>query len=128
MPLTVVSTHNPLLIQSYDVAIFIIDHVLFAPANFLSRIACLVDDISCICWVPDGEHLASAGGEDRYIRLWRNTAGMRERIKEINEKIGTASSEPLKVRLIFYMHMYLCGLTTFYYLQERLNETLNKLQ
>ena len=66
-----------------------------------------LDDITCIRWTPDGQHLASAGGEDHYIRLWHNTAGMREQIKEIKGKIGTATSEPLKVGLIFLVHLLL---------------------
>ena len=57
----------------------------------------LLDVISQLIWEPNGHYLVSAGGEDRYIRLWHNVPGMREQIKDNEEKLRKASSEPLKV-------------------------------
>lgn len=72
--------------------------LLGAPRHFIFDI----DEITAICWEPNGMCLASAGGEDKYIRLWHNTAGMAEQVKLMEEKLLTATSEPLKVCITYY--------------------------
>lgn len=53
--------------------------------------------ITDLCWDPSSLYLVSAGGEDRHVRVWHNTAGMKELLVELETKIPKTSSEPLKV-------------------------------
>ena len=53
--------------------------------------------ISDLCWEPSSLYLASAGGEDRHVRLWHNVPGMKQLIIDLEAKLPKASSEPLKV-------------------------------
>lgn len=48
----------------------------------------------------------SAGGIDRYIRLWHNVPGMREQVQDLKEKWLQATSEPLKVTMNEYIIIY----------------------
>jgi len=57
------------------------------------------DTISDLCWEPSSLYLASAGGSDRHIRLWHNTPGQKELIRDLEAKIPKATSEPFKRRL-----------------------------
>ena len=53
--------------------------------------------VTALCWDPSSLYLVSAGGEDRHVRVWHNTGGMRELVTELEAKFPKTTSEPLKV-------------------------------
>ena len=55
------------------------------------------DNVSALCWDPSSLYLVSAGGEDRYIRVWHNHPGRRELIRDLKTELPKAASEALKV-------------------------------
>ena len=57
----------------------------------------LSEYVSALCWEPSGEYLVSAGGEDRYIRVWHNRPGLMEQVKVMERRLSSSTSEPLKV-------------------------------
>ena len=60
--------------------------------------ACVcADAVAGLCWSPSSLLLASAGGEDRHVRLWHNSPGLKQQASELREKIPRASSDALKV-------------------------------
>lgn len=71
---------------------FACDHLLFRSP----------DEITSLSWEPSSLHLASAGGADRHIRLWRNAPGQKELVRELEARIPKATSEPLKAGLHVY--------------------------
>lgn len=56
--------------------------------------------ISALVWDPSSRYLVSAGGEDKHIRVWHNTPGMKQLLIELEAKLPKASSEPLKRRIV----------------------------
>jgi WD40 repeat protein len=57
-------------------------------------------DVSDLLYEPGGRYLVSAGGHDRFIRLWNNVPGMREQVKDLNKRLGKATGEAMKGRLV----------------------------
>lgn len=55
--------------------------------------------ITSLAWEPASIYFASAGGLDRYIRLWNNVAGQKILLDELKDKLPKATSEALKVIL-----------------------------
>ena len=55
-----------------------------------------IADVMSLCWAPSSEYLYSCG-RDRHIRVWHNTPGLSELVRELKSKLPKASSEPLKV-------------------------------
>ncbi len=64
----------------------------------------IIEPITSILWDPSSLYLVSAGGDDRYVRVWNNVHGMKEQIKNDEEEMRSAKSEALKV-LIYIMTM-----------------------
>ena len=55
------------------------------------------DTVSSLCWDSSSLYLASAGGEDRHVRVWHNHPGQRQLIQEMKAKLPKATSDALKV-------------------------------
>ena len=50
----------------------------------------------------------SAGGEDRYIRVWHNAPGMKELLVDLEGKLPKATSEPQKVMIFVLWYLLKC--------------------
>ena len=46
---------------------------------------------------PSGQYIVSSGGSDKFIRLWHNTPGMKEQLRDLKLQIASTSSEAMKV-------------------------------
>ncbi|XP_028396746.1 transducin beta-like protein 2 isoform X4 [Dendronephthya gigantea] len=57
------------------------------------------DDISSLTWHPSCHFFASAGGADKHIRVWHNTAGIKAQIHDLEGQLKKAKTESLKTRL-----------------------------
>jgi WD40 repeat protein len=57
------------------------------------------DDISSLTWHPSSHFFASAGGADKHIRVWHNTAGIKAQIRDLEDQLKKAKTESLKVGL-----------------------------
>ena len=55
------------------------------------------DDISSLTWHPSSHFFASAGGADKHIRVWHNTAGIKAQIRDLEEQLKKAKTDSLKV-------------------------------
>lgn len=56
-----------------------------------------LDSISSLVWSPNSSYLVSAD-TDRFIRVWHNMPGMKEKLIRNNEELKSATSEALKVK------------------------------
>ena len=65
----------------------------------------LLSEVTDLCWEPTSLYLISAA-KDRHIRVWYNILGQKELIRELQEKLPKASSEPLKVVQFKFYAMY----------------------
>ena len=65
--------------------------------DIVSAVYLVSDVISALRWDPSSRYLASAGGEDRHVRVWHNTPGLRELVTDLETKIAKATSESFKV-------------------------------
>ena len=57
------------------------------------------DDISSLTWHPSSHFFASAGGADKHIRVWHNTAGIKAQIRDLEDQLKKVKTESLKVGL-----------------------------
>ncbi|XP_068750616.1 transducin beta-like protein 2 isoform X2 [Montipora capricornis] len=57
------------------------------------------DAITAISWHPSSRYLATAGGEDRVIRVWHNAAGIKVQIDDLQGRLYRARNENVKERL-----------------------------
>ncbi|XP_065830793.1 transducin beta-like protein 2 [Oscarella lobularis] len=55
--------------------------------------------VTSLAWDPLGRYLASAGGEDKHIRVWHNEWGYRAQLVDLKEKIAKTPSQAHKERL-----------------------------
>lgn len=60
-------------------------------------ICAVLDNISSLSWHPSSHFFASAGGTDRHIRVWHNTAGMKAQIRDLETQLKKAKTESVKV-------------------------------
>ena len=58
-----------------------------------------IDDISSLTWHPSSHFFASAGGADKHIRVWHNTAGIKAQIHDLEGQLKRAKTDSLKVGL-----------------------------
>ena len=56
-----------------------------------------IESITAIVWESSSLYFATAGGDDRHIRLWYNVAGMREQLALNEHDLKVAKSQALKV-------------------------------
>ena len=59
-----------------------------------------IDTITCLKWHPSEPYLVSAGGRDRYIRVWHNIPGMKEQVKDLGTKLQKTTGEAMKVPMV----------------------------
>ncbi|XP_003387911.1 PREDICTED: transducin beta-like protein 2 [Amphimedon queenslandica] len=55
--------------------------------------------ITRLLFDPSGQYIVSSGGSDKFIRLWHNTPGMKEQLRDLKLQISSTGSEAMKVRL-----------------------------
>ena len=58
-------------------------------------------NITSLAWESASMYFASAGGSDRYIRVWHNAVGQKILVDELKGKLPKATSEALKVTIGF---------------------------
>lgn len=67
---------------------FYVHTLISSPAAVITRV--LFD--------PSGRYIVSCGGSDRFIRLWHNTPGMREQLRDLKQRLPLTTGESMKVR------------------------------
>lgn len=55
--------------------------------------------ISALHWLADSRHLASAGGNDKSIRVWHNVPGVKASLADLTSKLPKAKSESTRERI-----------------------------
>ena len=53
--------------------------------------------LMAIKWHPSSKYLASAGGNDRSVRIWHNVTGLKATIIDLTNRLRRANSETIKV-------------------------------
>jgi len=56
-----------------------------------------VDNITAIAWHPTSRYLATAGGNDRQIRVWHNAVGIKVEIGDLEGRLIRAKSDTIRV-------------------------------
>ncbi|KAK2549753.1 Transducin beta-like protein 2 [Acropora cervicornis] len=54
------------------------------------------DAITAISWHPSSRYLATAGGDDRLIRVWHNAAGIKVQIEDLQGRLYRTRNENVK--------------------------------
>ncbi|XP_029212579.2 transducin beta-like protein 2 isoform X3 [Acropora millepora] len=57
------------------------------------------DAITAISWHPSSRYLATAGGDDRVIRVWHNAAGIKVQIEDLQGRLYRTRNENVKERI-----------------------------
>ncbi|WP_395241656.1 WD40 repeat domain-containing protein, partial [Salmonella sp. s51933] len=57
------------------------------------------DNITSLAWHPSSHFFASAGGSDKHIRVWHNTAGIKAQIRDLEGQLRRAKKDSLKARI-----------------------------
>ncbi|XP_074635815.1 transducin beta-like protein 2 isoform X3 [Acropora palmata] len=57
------------------------------------------DAITAISWHPSSRYLATAGGDDRLIRVWHNAAGIKVQIEDLQGRLYRTRNENVKERI-----------------------------
>ncbi|XP_020894686.1 transducin beta-like protein 2 isoform X2 [Exaiptasia diaphana] len=57
------------------------------------------DNITAIAWHPSSRYLATAGGNDRQIRVWHNAVGIKVEIDDLEGRLMRAKSDTIRGRL-----------------------------
>ncbi|XP_031553356.1 transducin beta-like protein 2 isoform X2 [Actinia tenebrosa] len=57
------------------------------------------DNITAIAWHPSSRYLATAGGNDRQIRVWHNAVGIKVEIDDLEGRLVRAKSDTIRGRL-----------------------------
>ena len=55
------------------------------------------DNITAIAWHPSSRYLATAGGNDRQIRVWHNAVGIKVEIDALEGRLVRAKSDTIRV-------------------------------
>ena len=76
-------------------------------------LVCVLDDISSLTWHPSSHFFASAGGADKHIRVWHNTAGIKAQIRDLEEQLKKAKTDSLKVRTKARIECMFEGFSTY---------------
>ena len=95
----------------------------FAESHYLSL---SLSEVTDLCWEPTSLYLISAAN-DRHIRVWHNTLGQKELIRELQEKLPKASSEPLKVAqsILTWRYAKRKSLCSCFSLQRRMQQQIS---
>lgn len=56
------------------------------------------DNITAIAWHPSSRYLATAGGNDRQIRVWHNAVGIKVEIDDLEGRLIRAKSDTIRVK------------------------------